>query len=141
MARLTVDIEQLMVGLYQPALASYPGDPVSVKSAPDVDATDLIPMVVVSPVHGVMIQNGAPSLGWLWLIQVTILAYGHAAAADLADEVYRRTHGFENSVVAGVGQVGVVEDSEMPRRVATSIEANNLTQFNGTFQLVVLPPG
>lgn len=140
MARLTVDVEQLMVGLYQNALATYP-TVVSVKSAPDVDAVEYLPMVVISPVHGAMIQNGAPGLGWLWLVEVTILAEGHAAAADLADEVYRQTHMFEDrgANVPSVGQVGVVEDNEMPRRVAKSIELNNLTQFTGSFQLVILP--
>ena len=136
MARITVDIELLMVGLLDQAL---PG--VTVLAETDVDAVDPLPMVIVRPVTGAMISNGGPGLGWSWLVALSILQKGHQEASDLADRVYGIVHGFEDqqAVMAGVGCVTHVEDNSMPTRTATSVTADNLTQYDGAWQLTVTP--
>lgn len=137
MARLTVDIELLMVGLLSAAL----GSEADVKARPDVDVADDLPLVIVTPIAGQMISNGAPSLGWSHLVEFTVLKSGHQAASDLADLVYRTLHGFHDnqSALAGVGYVNHTEDDEMFRRVATVIAVDNLTQYTGQFRFTILP--
>lgn len=136
MARITVDIELLMVGLLDQALPD-----VTVMAEVDVDSVDRLPLVIVRPVTGAMISNGAPNLGWSWLVALSILAQGHQAASDLADDVYGIVHGFEDqqAVMAGVGCITHVEDNSMPTRTATSVTADNLTQYDGAWQLTVTP--
>lgn len=136
MPRFTVDVEKLFVGLYSAALTG-----VTVMAAPDVDAVDSLPLLIISPVTGAMIRNGIPSAGWRWSISWNLLAEGHGAASDFADLVYETTHSFDNSaVLVGVGAIGSIEDDEMPRRVGKAeVPAGNITQFSGSFTAVIRP--
>lgn len=136
MARLTVDVELLMVELLTAALPNA-----EVVAKVDAGADLHTPAVVVQPVNGAMISNGAPGLGWSWLIALSILGNGHQYTSDFADHVYAAMHGFEDnqSVLPGVGCVTRVEDSSMPIRTATIVTANNLTQYDGAWQITVTP--
>lgn len=137
MARITVDVELLMVGLLQAAL----GVEANVKARPDVDVADDLPLVIVTPVSGAMVANGAPDLGWSHLVEFTVLKSGHQDASDLADLVYQKLHGFHDSQagLTGVGYINHTEDDEMFRRVATVIAVDNLTQYTGTFRFTIRP--
>lgn len=137
MARLTVDIELLMVGL----LDAYLPD-VDVRAAVDVDLIDSLPMVIVQPVTGQMISNGSPALGWEWIVSLAIYNETAQSTSDLADLVYATIHRLhdDQAAMAGVGYVSSVEDQQMPVRTATVKSPTRLTQFNGVWTVRVRPP-
>lgn len=134
MARLTVDIEQLVVGLLA---ESFPG--VAVMSEVDSELDDRIPAIIVSPGTGVMVENGHPGGGWSWSVTANVIERGHGAASDLADQVYQAMHRFEDNQasIPGVGCVNHTEDVQMPVRTATVADLDHLTQFTGIWSLIV----
>lgn len=137
MARITVDVEQLMVGLLS---ESFPD--ADVRAAPDVDLIDSLPMIVVQLVTGQMVSNGSPKLGWTWIVSLTMYAETTTAASDFADQVYGAVHGFhdDQAAMAGVGYVSSVEDQQMPTRTATvPTGEHRMTQFNGAWTITVRP--
>lgn len=140
MPRLTVDVEHLLVALVGEALET-----VAVLPAIDVDfggpGGPQLPVVLLAPINGRMISNGHPHLGWEWTVAFTVLANGYNAASLLADDLYRAVHMLEGTSLAGVGEVATVEDEAMPARTSSVLlDAQNLTQFDGTFVVRVRPP-
>ncbi|GAB2698371.1 hypothetical protein GCM10027194_35260 [Thalassiella azotivora] len=112
-------------------------------AAVDVDAVDHLPLILLTPINGAMVSNGNPALGWEWTVAFTVLGSGRADTSDLADELYQAVHGLhdDGAAVPGVGEVSSVEDVAMPTRTATStVNAQDLTQFDGTFLIRVRPP-
>lgn len=135
MPRLTVDVELMMVQLLSAALPD-----VEVVGQPDVDMATRLPMVVVQPGTGRMISNGGPAMGWSWEISLSILGTGHQFTSDLADTVYQEMHGFhDRQASAAGGHINHVDDISMPVRSGTAVELDNLTQFDGSWVVVVVP--
>lgn len=132
-----VDAELLFVQLLGIAMPAA-----TVVAAPDADLVDLLPLVVVSAYNGHRISNAHPSLAQEWVLSTTVLCEGKEAAADMAMDLYYQMHTLHDTEASlpDVGEVVSVDDEEMPHRVATSVLANNLTQYSGSFSVIVKPP-
>lgn len=141
--RITVDMEELMTRLLRDAYRAsgeYKYTPIEVRAEPDVDSADVLPLVIVSCGQGHMIRNGAPGLAWEWNVHINILHEEEEEGSNLADHTYELMHGFHDNAsgIEGVGVVISVDDVSMPSRTATMVTpAGGLTQFDGTFNVVV----
>lgn len=141
--RITVDMEELMVGLLHNAYAlsgEYDERPIEVRAEPDVDSADVLPLVIVSCGQGQMVSNGGPSLAWTWNVHINILHDDEEEGSGLADHTYELMHLFHDNS-SGIENVGVVigvEDISLPSRTNTVVTpAGGLTQFDGTFTVTV----
>lgn len=133
---MLVDIERLLVALLQ---ASFPG--VWVAASLDVDSINHLPMLIVRPIEGESISNAPPGWGFHWKVNLSILAAGHGAAFELANDTYRITHGYEDSQarVPGIGYIRAVTDEGLPARTASVTVANSITQFDWQSIITVRP--
>jgi len=139
--RMTVDVEQLFTMVLRDALAdiaeTFGTADMEVMSQQDFDAIEHVPFVVVNAQNGRML--GGPN-AWEWDVFVSILGSSRDAAADIADMVYRAMHeSHDNNVrYPGVGAVTSVDDVSMPSRTSTTLTpAGDLTQYDGTFHVIV----
>lgn len=132
-----VDAELLFVRLLEAAMPT-----VTVVAAPDADVVDFLPLVVISAYSGRRVSNAHASLAQEWVLSTTVLCEGKVPAADMAQDLYYQIHTLHDTGASlpDVGEVVSVDDEEMPHRVATSVLANNLTQYSGSFSVVVKPP-
>lgn len=139
--RHTVDVEQLFTLILRESLTevaeTFGTADMEVMSQSDIDAVDHVPFVVVNAQNGRML-NG-PS-AWTWTIFVSILGSSRDEAADIADMVYVAMHQSHdnNTAIPGVGAVTSVDDAAMPSRTSTTLTpAGDLTQYDGSFTVVV----
>lgn len=139
--RMTVDVEQLFTLVLRAALediaTTFGTADMEVMSQQDVDAIQHVPFVVVNAQNGRML--GGPN-AWEWDVFVSILGSSRDEAADIADMVYRAMHESHdnNTRIPGVGAVTSVDDVAMPSRTSTTLTpAGDLTQYDGTFHVIV----
>lgn len=138
MARYSVDAEQLFVELTRQAMPDC-----EVRSAVDVDAVDVLPLIIVNAGQGQSLENQR-GIAWVWQTHFSVLAETHEGCADIADELHAAVDGWANAWspdagrIVGVGAIIDVDDISIFARTATSLTpAGGLTQFDGTFTITV----
>ena len=138
MARYAVDMEQLLVELVTRDMPDC-----EVRAEVDVDAVDVLPLIIVSPGQGQSVE-GQRGMAWVWQSHFSVLAETHEQASDVSDRLNEVVDGWANSwspvagTIVGVGAITNLEDISIFARTATSLTpAGGLTQFDGTFAITV----
>lgn len=138
MSRYSVDAEELFVKLTAEAMPNC-----EVRSEADVDAVDVLPLIIVNPGQGTSVE-GQRGIAWVWSPHWSILAETHEQAGDLADELLEKIDAWANAwsptagTIEGVGAIVNIEDISLFSRSATSLTpAGGLTQYDGTFSITV----
>lgn len=136
--RYTVDAEELLVAL---TARDMPG--CDVRAEVDVDAVDVLPLIIVSPGQGTSVE-GQRGMAWVWQSHFAVLANTHEDAAEISDQLQEVIDGWANSWspdagrIAGVGAITQIDDISIFARTATSLTpAGGLTQYDGTFSITV----
>jgi hypothetical protein len=121
-------------------------DDATVKSDIDVTVMDEFPFISFSIVVGQSIDNHAPPAGWVATLNINIfdlsLDAAKARARKVYDDVWMWADPFAGlGTVDGVGHVSEVADQSIFTRVATAeVESKWVTQYAGSFELLVRPP-
>lgn len=136
--RYGVDAERLFVAL---TIRDMPN--CEVRAEPDVDAVDVLPLIIVNPGQGASVE-GRRGQAWVWSPHWSILAATHEECSDLADELLEKIDAWANSwdpavgTIVGVGAINSIDDISLFARTATSLTpAGGLTQFDGSFSITV----
>lgn len=143
MARITVDVDALLVQLLTPRL---PG--LTVMESTDPQAAGVVPLLTCRGVTGHMVSNGNYKLGWEWVVACQLLANATPTTSSrdngsaLADQVYQQIHGLheDHASLPGMGGVSYVDDVSMfTLGGTTALQDQQVTQFDATFQIIVRP--
>lgn len=138
MTRYTVDAEELLVALTTRDMPNC-----EVRAEVDVDAVDVLPLIIVSPGQGQSVERQR-GMAWVWQSHFAVLAQTHEEASEIADQLNEVIDSWANSwspvagTIVGVGAITNIEDISIFARTATSLTpAGGLTQFDGTFAITV----
>lgn len=137
-----IDVEYLLLeGLRELLGRTRPGAVVLPAVAGDTDPeTEL---VVLTPIEGRPFGSGHRTLAQEWDLALAAVAPSHEGAFDLAVAAHTALHALAEPVpqtLPGVGSVAKVIDAALPVRTATTaLGAQNLTQFDATYTVVVRP--
>ena len=136
--RYSVDAEELLVALTQRDMPDC-----EVRSEVDVDAVDVLPLIIVSPGQGQSVE-GQRGIAWVWQAHFAVLDQTHEGASEIADRLGEVIDKWVNSWapdagrIVGVGAITYLEDISIFARTATSLTpAGGLTQFDGTYAITV----
>jgi len=136
--RYMVDAEELIVKLTERDMPDC-----EVRAEVDVDAVDVLPLIIVNPGQGQSVE-GQRGIAWVWQSHFAILAESHEAASEVADRLGEVIDGWSNAWspdagrIVGVGAIIHLEDISIFARTATSLTpAGGLTQFDGTYAITV----
>lgn len=137
--RYAVDGNLLAVQIIQ----QYFGDRASVAIATDVDTVDRLPFIVVDAAQGQDIANGPAGIAWQWAVNLAIIDETVGGCADISDELHEFLDSIQDAwdqrgTIAGIGAINSVEVTSIPTKSATSATpAGNMTQFDGSFNMIV----
>jgi len=138
--RYGVDGNLLVVTVLQ----NYFGERASVAVSTEVDDIDHLPLIIVDAMQGQSVPDSPVGFVWQWMVNLEILAEGIEECADLSDELHEYLESFSQSwdmshgIIPGIGAITGVEVTSIPTKTAsTALPAGNLTQFNGSFNVMV----
>lgn len=135
MTRYTVPIMELMTKLL---IIRFPAPQFEVLPSADVDGVNELPLLVLDCHDGHMV--GGRSLAWEWQVTVSLLTLQETDAEELSDQLYGYMHELHDNgaAIPGVGMISSVDDVFMPaRRATTKLAAGDLTQYDGTWSVIV----
>ena len=133
--------------IYQLLVRDLPDD-VTVRPAIDVDAMDVFPMVTFHVNVGQAVDNASPPRAWTVTLDLAVFDDDLDDAKDLSfalyDIVWAWGNGFSAppAIVDDVGGVShdSVEDNSIFTRILTlDIESKQVTQYAGSFDLILRP--
>lgn len=139
-----IDVDAL---LYQLLIRDAP-DGAEVRPAIDVDALDVFPLITFHVSVGASVDNASPPQAWTVTLDLTIFDDDLDDAKALAFDLYDVVHGWADgfalppAIIAGVGSVAhdSVEDNSIFTRILTlDIESKQVTQYAGSFDLILRP--
>lgn len=114
-------------------------DSVTIAAELDVDSIDHLPFVTFSVRGGDQVGNGPG----LWNVPVTfrVFAEGQDSTWELCRDLFTIVHEWATpgaSTLTGLGHVSAVDDvSKFSRDATVDIQGKNVTQYSGSFDLLI----